>query len=682
MKVIVLNGDCDYLNQIETTIKSIMVHNQDVKIYVINPDIPHEWFVNLNYYLKQVGAEIVDKKFDPELLDQMHSSRNHISTAAFGRILIPKLISEDKVLYLDSDIIVDANLDAVFAIDFGENMLYAVPDFYGPHKFDEQGYVIDDEIGEYNTGVLLINNKRWREEKVADRLLEMGKNDNLANGDQTIINDYFKGRIGQLNPRYNYQIGYELNGALHTHILESLKKVVDPQIIHYITNDKPYNLLSIGSLRDKWWDYCNLEWSEIINMGRANQYKEKKLIFDGEAFVFTNVAEIQNIEQLIKKLPNIHFRIAAYTTMAFLLIKLIAYDNVTLYPNILEKRLNKVINQADVYLDTNYGPKADEVVERIVQKNIPIFAFEQTKSPDLNYDNYQVFHDDQVDEMATAINNTIKTNPKSNIEVKDVSESLDLILENRKSVVRFGDGEFDLIRGDSIPYQNYEPDLAEKLKKIILRGNFNNTLVCLPDVFKGLNRYNHYAEDFYKSIFFPKNDHFLKEIAQTNNWYGSTFISRPYIDLVDKSKSAATFTKLKQLWQGRDLLIVEGALTRSGVGNDLFADAKSIERILCPAKDSYQQIDQIEQAIRTNAENRLILLMLGPTAKVIVDDLQDLSNQMIDIGHVDSEYEWFKMGATHKVKLANKHTAEFNFDEDISAVHDQVYQDEIVARIE
>ncbi len=178
MKVIVLNGDCDYLNQIETTIKSIMVHNQDVKIYVINPDIPHEWFVNLNYYLKQVGAEIVDKKVDPELLDQMHSSRNHISTAAFGRILIPKLISEDKVLYLDSDIIVDANLDAVFAIDFGENMLYAVPDFYGPHKFDEQGYVIDDEIGEYNTGVLLINNKRWREEKVADRLLEMGKNDN------------------------------------------------------------------------------------------------------------------------------------------------------------------------------------------------------------------------------------------------------------------------------------------------------------------------------------------------------------------------------------------------------------------------------------------------------------------------------------------------------------------------
>jgi Domain of unknown function (DUF1792). len=76
------------------------------------------------------------------------------------------------------------------------------------------------------------------------------------------------------------------------------------------------------------------------------------------------------------------------------------------------------------------------------------------------------------------------------------------------------------------------------------------------------------------------------------------------------------------------------------------------------------------------------LLMLGPTAKVIVDDLQDLENQIIDLGHIDSEYEWFKMGATHKVKLENKHTAEFNFDENIGSVHDQTYEDEIIGEVE
>ncbi|MCC4507677.1 SP_1767 family glycosyltransferase [Limosilactobacillus reuteri] len=671
MKTIVLNGDYGFLDKIETTIKSIIYHNQRVKIYVINPDIPHEWFINLNQYLNQIGSQIIDKKIDQEYLNEVNSSFRGIKNIAFARVLIPEVIKENKVLYLDCDIVVNANLDELFNIDLENKWVYGVRDYQVPSEF--------------NSGMLLINNKKWKESNLVSSLLEKAKASNLRNGDQTVINEVFKNKIEELDPSYNYQIGFE-KAAFWGNLQKTtllLDKIKNPKIIHFITEDKPFNLVSVNSLRNKWWHYNRLEWSEIISKyGSFDKSRIKNLSFDGEVFLFTRMAEIQNIEQLIKKLPNIRFNIAAYTPMAFLLLKLTQYDNVRLFPTIIGKTLDKEIDQADVYLDINYGPKADEVVEKIVQKNIPIFAFDQTKSPDLNYDNYQVFHDDQVDEMATAINNTIKTNPKFNIEVKDVSESLDLILENRKSVVRFGDGEFDLIRGDSIPYQDYKPELAEKLKKIILRGNFNNTLVCLPDVFKSLDRYNHYAEDFYNSVFFPKNDHFLKEIAQTNNWYGSTFISRPYIDLVDKSKSTETFTKLKQLWQGRDLLIVEGALTRSGVGNDLFANAKSVKRILCPSKDSYQQIDQIEQAIRANADNRLILLMLGPTAKVVVDDLQDLNNQLIDLGHIDSEYEWFKMGATHKVKLANKHTAEFNYDEDIATVHDQAYQNEIVARIE
>ena len=113
----------------------------------------------------------------------------------------------------------------------------------------------------------------------------------------------------------------------------------------------------------------------------------------------------------------------------------------------------------------------------------------------------------------------------------------------------------------------------------------------------------------------------------------------------------------------------------------MFDNANSIKRIICPSKNSFEKIDKIEAEIRKYADNRLVLLMLGPTAKVIVDDLQDLPNQLIDLGHIDSEYEWFKMGAKYKVKLKNKHTAEFNFDTDIEAIDDADYSREIVARI-
>ena len=89
--------------------------------------------------------------------------------------------------------------------------------------------------------------------------------------------------------------------------------------------------------------------------------------------------------------------------MAFLLLKLTQYDNVRLFPTIVGKTLDKEINEADIYLDINYGPKADEIIERIMKKNIPIFSFDQTQSQNLDYDNYHVFRDNQIDEMAEAI---------------------------------------------------------------------------------------------------------------------------------------------------------------------------------------------------------------------------------------------------------------------------------------
>ena len=143
------------------------------------------------------------------------------------------------------------------------------------------------------------------------------------------------------------------------------------------------------------------------------------------------------------------------------------------------------------------------------------------------------------------------------------------------------------------------------------------------------------------------------------------------------------FKELKQIWEKKELLIIEGKYTRSGEGNDLFSNASSISRIVCPSKDAFSKIDLIEDAIKRNCTNKLVLLMLGPTAKLIVDDFKDFSNQFIDLGHIDSEYEWFKMGTSDKVKIPHKHTAEFNnADDQVDLIKDSKYNNEIIEVIE
>lgn len=248
------------------------------------------------------------------------------------------------------------------------------------------------------------------------------------------------------------------------------------------------------------------------------------------------------------------------------------------------------------------------------------------------------------------------------INVLGIDETLDYVLKNGSSVARFRDGEIDIISGRSIPYQDYDVELGAEFWSILENKSDERLVVCMPDVFTGLDRYNKFARDFWKVHL-----DIYKEIYENINWmswYGSTFISRPYIDLEDKSHSERYFEHLKRLWNHRDILIVEGDTSKSVVGNDLFDNANSIARIICPSKNAYFFLEEIETAIRMYGDNKIVLVMLGPAAKLIAYHLSSENRQIIDIGHIDSEYEWSKMGAKPKVKMPYKHTAEFNYSDD------------------
>jgi lipopolysaccharide biosynthesis glycosyltransferase len=84
-----------FLMPAETLIKSIACHNDNVKIYVLNEDLPQEWFANINRRLHFLDIQVVDVKYDPTLLDNVVVSNQFLTKMTFGRFLIPKLIPED-----------------------------------------------------------------------------------------------------------------------------------------------------------------------------------------------------------------------------------------------------------------------------------------------------------------------------------------------------------------------------------------------------------------------------------------------------------------------------------------------------------------------------------------------------------------------------------------------------------
>ena len=54
----------------------------------------------------------------------------------------------------------------------------------------------------------------------------------------------------------------------------------------------------------------------------------------------------------------------------------------------------------------------------------------------------------------------------------------------------------------------------------------------------------------------------------------------------------------------------------------------------------------------------MILLALGPTSTVLTYDLYKLGYQVIDVGHIDIEYEWFLRKAKKRIQIDNKYVNE------------------------
>lgn len=52
---------------------------------------------------------------------------------------------------------------------------------------------------------------------------------------------------------------------------------------------------------------------------------------------------------------------------------------------------------------------------------------------------------------------------------------------------------------------------------------------------------------------------------------------------------------MEEVFLNRDIVIIEGELTRFGVNNDLLSKAKSIKIILVPAKNAFNYYDNIFQ---------------------------------------------------------------------------------------
>ena len=268
------------------------------------------------------------------------------------------------------------------------------------------------------------------------------------------------------------------------------------------------------------------------------------------------------------------------------------------------------------------------------------------------------------------------------LNIVSKEKTLNEIIYNKKSIARFGDGEYKIIFGYKANFQSYDETLAKRLFQI-LNSNEKNLLIGinLPYRKKDFEERSNNSQKMW-NIFFQHFKIKLSKIINKNKKYYSSLITRFYSAFKDKSNSLKYIQKIKKIWDKRDILIIEGEKTRVGIGNNLFNNTKSIRRIICPVKNAFKYYNQILNSALKFEKSVLILIALGPTASILSYDLYKHNYQVVDIGHIDIEYELFLRKAKQYVKIPYKYVSEAKGGTtNIKSIKDMNYYNQIAYKI-
>lgn len=161
------------------------------------------------HYSSYSKVEIVDLKEKLKELSRLFPTRDYYSKETYNRFFIPDLFPQyDKVLYLDCDIIFLHDVADLYKTELGDNLVAAAPeevmtevDTYGEYVEKALGV---DRYEYFNAGVMLINARLFREERVVEKFLYLLSRFTFrVTQDEDYLNVICKGRTVLLDLGWN-----------------------------------------------------------------------------------------------------------------------------------------------------------------------------------------------------------------------------------------------------------------------------------------------------------------------------------------------------------------------------------------------------------------------------------------------------------------------------------------------
>lgn len=219
---------------------------------------------------------------------------------------------------------------------------------------------------------------------------------------------------------------------------------------------------------------------------------------------------------------------------------------------------------------------------------------------------------------------------RKNAEFLSINETLQQIIDKEKAFIRYGDGEFIIMNGGSIHYQDADKNLEDRLKKIINEYIHSNGegryLLGMPVPFFECSGLKLSQKRVWVSSWAKARYNYKKRFDLRNVHYGDAFLfSKQYEE------------EYKRIWIDVENVIF---VHNNKIYSEKFKSIYNIETtfIKVPSKNAFSEYDDILKRILIELEknrnkNNIVLISAGPSAKVLVYDLSKIGIKAIDTGH-------------------------------------------------
>lgn len=244
-------------------------------------------------------------------------------------------------------------------------------------------------------------------------------------------------------------------------------------------------------------------------------------------------------------------------------------------------------------------------------------------------------------EQRAALEKTIfRTQMSEAPAILTVDQTLDALIDG-KSIARFGGGDLWTMEGGFEMFQKPSAELTRRLREV-LTSEDPDLLIGIPSFTYELS--TELADGMWEYCLrsAPRLRRILNPYLKTGITYAATEVSLAHSTFGEGFDRGAYFEKCRRIWDGARVVLIHGEGIFDGFTHDIFDNASSVDHLLVPKHDAFDQYDDIlGRALQAPVES-LMIAILGPTATVLAYDLHRAGYRALDLGHIAKSYDWWR----------------------------------------